>query len=516
MYRTSRFRYLFCYTALALITLAAHLSIFAYADDDAYIHFRIARHLRDHGVPYFNLDTPVMGSSSPFWTILLTLLFSLCGDSPLVVAVLNTVVTVAATMVYGELLAQVTESSRGRAHLTSMLALPPLLLVSSAGLMETPLAILTAGAGMLLLSRHQPGSMLYLSLTPFVRIEFTPLALLGGAYALRYIRPYRSLFAWSALGALPLLSYSFWYFGGIVPHTATAKAIVYSLTTEELARKLSVAYFGNGAPFIPIPIQVVIAILLTFAAFHTLLTFSRAGTLSPVARWIPFVFLVQGGATVTSYLVSRVLIFQWYHPLFVVPLTFGLFVARQKVNSRLVALMCSLLLAPPVVAGYGELLADLFKPSSSSAFPPGARARQYLAVGRELHSLFPTASLLAPEIGALGFEYRGTLFDACGLVTPEALVYHPLAIPDERRSGSQCAVPPRYVVDLKPDIIVSPGIFIEALLRSPVLHDYIVQRHPIFSKEDMERSGGRGVWGERILYVLLRKASRKGDAASPQ
>src|SRR6185503_3189971 len=92
--------------ALVLFAVLAALQsrLGAYAFDDAYIHFRIARHLAEHGHPYYNLGEAVMASSSTAWTIVLAAFFAL-GGSASSVALLEAAFTTLAVVVYTRLIA---------------------------------------------------------------------------------------------------------------------------------------------------------------------------------------------------------------------------------------------------------------------------------------------------------------------------------------------------------------------------------------------------------------------------
>src|SRR5262245_28589405 len=68
---------------MAIIYLLWYVFAYSrYPADDAYIHMRIARNFATHGVPYFNIDQPVSGSSSLLWLVLLSGLFAAFGASP--------------------------------------------------------------------------------------------------------------------------------------------------------------------------------------------------------------------------------------------------------------------------------------------------------------------------------------------------------------------------------------------------------------------------------------------------
>jgi len=69
----------------------------------------------------------------------------------------------------------------------------------------------------------------------------------------------------------------------------------------------------------------------------------------------------------------------------------------------------------------------------------------------------------APEIGALGFRFRGKMLDGCGLVSPEALPFLP--VPPDQRLGSGFGAMPRGLVKAElPEWVVAMPCFIERSL----------------------------------------------------
>ena len=56
-------------------------------------------------------------------------------------------------------------------------------------------------------------------------------------------------------------------------------------------------------------------------------------------------------------------------------------------------------------------------------------------MGRELHAQYPNALPDDLRNRGLGYAFEGYILDGAGLVTPEALGYHPLDIPRERDTG---------------------------------------------------------------------------------
>jgi len=75
-----------------------------FAEDDAYIHFRIAENLVKYQAPYFNLSERVMATSSFIWTIFLAGLTLLNEPLPTLVAIVNPALTVLGSVIWTLLL----------------------------------------------------------------------------------------------------------------------------------------------------------------------------------------------------------------------------------------------------------------------------------------------------------------------------------------------------------------------------------------------------------------------------
>jgi hypothetical protein len=98
-------------------------------------------------------------------------------------------------------------------------------------------------------------------------------------------------------------------------------------------------------------------------------------------------------------------------------------------------------------------------------------------------------------------------------VTPSALKYHPLKIPEERSSGVYGAIPVAFVEETSPDIIVTYDIFAESLLRSNVIKRYTGSEYPVFIPADAAIAKELAVWGSRHFYVFIRNDLPVHDAS---
>ena len=75
--------------ALGAALLLAHARLFDFICDDAYITFRYARNLAEHGAPLYNLDERVEGYTNFLWMLLSAALFRAGATVPVLVGILG-------------------------------------------------------------------------------------------------------------------------------------------------------------------------------------------------------------------------------------------------------------------------------------------------------------------------------------------------------------------------------------------------------------------------------------------
>ena len=100
----------------------------------------------------------------------------------------------------------------------------------------------------------------------------------------------------------------------------------------------------------------------------------------------------------------------------------------------------------------------------------------------------------------------GVILDGVGLITPEALNYHPLNVPEERVHGSIGAIPKKFFENEVPDLIIGYDLFILGVSKSEKLRDYVAIPLPLFGKEWIyQLNNEKTFWGSRNLYLFIRK-----------
>jgi hypothetical protein len=493
--------------ALGGFSIWLHLRLINNAADDAYIHLRIARNLAQAGQPYYNLNDPVLASSSILWTLVLGGMFKLLPAAPQTLAVLNGILLTSCGWVFYQV-CQICLTGRKYSRLIPVgFAMCTVVLAFNASieLMETPLALFLLGLTALLYLREKPVWPYLLGCLPFIRLEF---GLFAGIFLLilwfsRREKVFPTVLL-TAAGAAPFILYELIEFGTPIPNTVLAKAIVYDIsawqkTYETLATLVS----------LPLSIQWMVYIGLPLVLFTLALQIRQMAAdlkhqqeLDPSAARILLTRLsltLFAIAVMAFYIVGRSENFDWYLPLYTVTFLFAL--VMQTIHNRNVvtALMIPLLLFEPISFTVNALAS----PAPATLTAAAARVKNYVQVGEWLYEKYPHATLLSSEIGGLGYGFKGQVLDGAGLISPEALAFHPMQIPEERVNGTIGAIPYRYIKQTRPGLIVSYDFFIKEFLESDYSADYVRQQVPLADEADRERFKDYE-WVQSI-HVFIRK-----------
>jgi uncharacterized membrane protein (DUF441 family) len=345
--------------------------------------------------------------------------------------------------------------------------------------METPLAVLLLIAGMVLWQSNSEFWFAMLVMAGWVRYEFFLVASIFFAFALLNQQISRKA---ATAGIITFVVGCAWLlaqFGTLIPNTIKAKAVAYVIPWIESYHAL-----GFGLVRIALLAIVIVGIIST----------------RPVRRQIfaPHILMAAGIGLAVLYVVGKTYLFPWYRPLTVAPIVLGLLLGPVLVGNtwtRGVALCAALTFVP--VRGLPQEIMGAFshQPWRDEADTFNARVRQYVIVGRAIDSICPQARLMTSEIGGLGEGFHGRILDGLGLASPAAIKFHPMA-GSERYSGS---IPYGYVLEQKPDVIVTYDIYSESLRKSYNRSDYELLVYAPLPSSEMHfhmLSPGR-------LYVLV-------------
>ncbi len=491
--------------------------------DDALIHLRVARNLAHHGVATFNPGERVMTTSSPLWTLLLTGLR--VYDHPDWLAFIEAALLTACGILTYQLARRLSPGASEESGLSSVLsgvvagALSIMILLpSSVGQMETPLAIALALGWLLCMTCRRSGSLLalpLLALAACTRLEFLPLLAIASVTTLVLQRSVRPVVAPAAVvGAMAIFVYM--QFGTLLPNSMHAKAVGYTYSRMDIVQQIF------EAPFLEVPLAICLSVVLvgmTIDRMH-----ASRGEALPTSALIPYLSGLSAVFAMLEYVLRKTPIFGWYRPLIWIPWLLCLLLGRTSRSSplglrltvepvRFVALV--LLLFFPFWRSRLLLRSAIEQTAFAQAAVDrgdGARVRQYLAIGQVLRTNCPGSSLMTSEIGALGWSFGGYVDDAFGIATPRALAFQPL------RSGAPVGgIPARFAAEILPDIIVSYTTLDVEVRNDPALMDqYQLIELPPSLPADRTSNVQPGWHGSKHLDVLLRKQGSCSGASVQQ
>jgi len=466
--------------------------------DDAWITYRYAQNILAGNGFVYNPGEQVLGTTTPLFTVLLTLLGLAAGGTQAPFPLLALGVSALADGLGCLLLAGLGRRlGYPRAGLAAALAwaVAPFSVTFASGGLETSLYVF------LLLSlawAHISGRRLLAALAAVLALLTRPDALiLLGLYALdrawlflKEVRTGRQaraalseLFKEAGvflLCALPWFLFAFLYFGSPIPHSVTAKTLAYRLSGEEALVRLLQHYTTPFLEHLSFGTRwVAVGLLL-----HPFLFL--AGGLDALRRsprcWP---FLAYPWLYFTVFAAANPLIFRWYLtpplPFFFLALLIGverllaallrLRPAAEGASSarpdRAAAWKASLaglaLCLPALLSLRGWTLHPdhgLTRPAPEMAYYQLELLYQEAAgwVNRDLEtgdgSKRPT--LAAGDVGVLGFFTGLPILDTVGLNSPQATGYYPL---DPALYSINYAIPPDLILDQQPEYLVMLEIY---------------------------------------------------------
>lgn len=500
------------YVLIGTILLFISMKLSSFANDDAFIHFRIARNFVLHGVPYFNPGENVYSTSSFVWTIILSIIFVLTGNLPGSISIFNPLIVVLGAFVWLKLLDKITGRKISEfLKIIFVIVYIGSLLPSSVGLMETPLAILLLGVAVYyLMDDKKPGWIIAGTLV-FIRLElivFVFIFLLLFWYSSK-----KDILKNTIILLLPLLFFSSiikYFYNSLIPNTVIAKQLIYNTTPNAVVHKVIYSLFPNldfvipyRHPFYFILDYQIIFLLMILVLVITLIGIPWVKFVKDTNKLWGLVFLLGGIIIALSYIYAKTVITQWYIPLFTIPIIFGLFslsVPKQPLTLS-AALVLTIL---PIAISVNYFMAAFVNINYLPDAEIKGRVVRYEEVGKILNEMFPGKKLLTSEIGSLGYYYEGTIIDGAGLISPSALKYHPMKIPEQRSDALIGAIPPQFVAESDPDIIVTYPVFVEEFDKDYAKSDYFKIIVPDMSVSLRKELNNDRIWASDELYIYIR------------
>jgi hypothetical protein len=403
---------------VAVVALAVGVRV-AYGPwpiDDAYITFRYARNLAGGLGFVYNSGEPVLGTTTPGYTLLLVPAALAGLDLAWVAWALATVCDGLTAWVLYRLGVLAGRPWTGVLAGLLLLLAPKLLTWSSVSGMETPLYLLAVVATIwLACAGRWLGAAVVLGLALWVRPDALLLGFAVCLHALltRHRLPWRDRLPWreaglAALVALPWVLFSWWYFGSPVPASVLAKASSNDLTAGQSLLALGGHFLATWYErLLLVPFLVGLAIAAR-----------RPGPGRLLLLWGGIYAAAFGAAGAFGHHL-------WYFVPLYLPYFWCAAEGLQALGARLAQapprLRPSAFWAPaaPVLAGL--LLWQLYLNHGHVAAEHAVREDTYREVATALSSVSRGEAMAATEVGALGWYYDGPVVDLVGLVTPEAI-----------------------------------------------------------------------------------------------
>lgn len=499
----------------AVLAASLRLTGGAWPIDDAYISFRYARNLATGLGFVYNAGQPVLGTSTPLYTLLLA---AASRWTPIDIPHLAVILSAVADGVGVFLLYRLARRLGLSTALCMLCALTwafyPLSIKYAVGGMETSLvSLLILAAYAAWLSGSDASAMTLVAAAVLVRPDSIAVAftLLVGIVLVRRSLPWRPAAVFVAL-LTPWLIFATVRFGSPLPQSVQAKSHgIYIVAPWESA--LQVGYHLGGlilgspvglsakglAVYVPegqgrllIGVALTLFVIWAVGAVRAM-RFDR--------RWVAlFAFPVVFALTYAVIGLQGRLIAEWY----LVPLTpfwlLGLFAAFAPLSFRGEPRWR----VGPAVA-FGAVIAAAQVAGLNWGRTPGRPATLPLAVWTEREAQYRQAAdflrtrlrvgdvVAASEIGTIGYYCECRILDPVGLVSPEAVRYYPLP---RRQHVINYAVPPKLIRDRRPDYLISLDVFIKASLGND---DWFRLNYRVIRESDSS------VFGSQKLLVFARE-----------
>ncbi|HEX9656653.1 MAG TPA: hypothetical protein VGB89_07040 [Bacteroidota bacterium] len=201
-----------------------------FANDDGYITFRYARNIAEGNGFVYNLGERVLGTTTPLWTILLSVSALLFGSVNIPAA--SVTLSVAADIAIVVVLWRIGRKASPMARILPVLLFllyPKVILICGSGMEASLVVALMVGAfAFFTMERHQTAAFV-LGLLLLTRFDgaIWSIVLLGWLWVQHKSFPWKELLVIASV-VLPWLVFSQFYFGSVIPHSLIAKSVSYS------------------------------------------------------------------------------------------------------------------------------------------------------------------------------------------------------------------------------------------------------------------------------------------------
>jgi len=496
---------------IVIISLAARWIPGTRTIDDSYITFRYARNIIAGEGFVFNPGEPVLGTTTPLYTLLMVVLGTAGGgtqaDFPTMALILNSLADAATALLLWQLGRQLKQPLVGLA-IALIWAILPYSVTFAIGGLETSLYVLLLTACFYFyLTRRITlaaflGSLAILT-RPDAILLLVPIAL---DHLVRVIQRQEKL-RWQDLLALvliPLFWYSFaaFQFGSPIPHSVQAKMGAYRLESTEALVRLIQHY---ATPLMnDIWFGSLVSVAGGLLVYPALFAIGALKAFKTNPRSLPFI--VYPWFYFLVFAIANPLIFRWYlTPSLPAYLFFILIGVHSVISGLLGKLKRHSQILQTVVLSVFLIVLPLANLLSAWVWIPdhGMRHPAPQMSWYKLELLYGQASaiisphlkdgqiLAAGDVGVLGYFTNARILDTVGLNSPQVLAYYPL---DKSYYVINYAISPDLIMDQQPDAV----IFLEVYGRNGLLKDERFQKqYALLEKIPTDIYGSDGM----LIYI---------------
>lgn len=498
--------------ALALLAIILRVLPGVRIIDDAYITYRYARNLID-GVGFvYNPGEPVLGTTTPLYTLIMALLGWLFGSDamPQASAILNALADGASAALLYRVARRLLNHDLPGIVLGALWAVAPRSVTFAIGGMETSVyVLLLLGAFAAWLDGRNALTAILMGLGTLMRPDaliwagLLGLAMIAGAWASRTQRPPVRRLPWLE-GAiyfgilLPWIIFGALTYGSPMTNSVAAKDAAYQV---EPTASLLMFFAYYGIPFFESETLGVTgalfgAILYPLLAIIGGVALARADRRTLPVVLFPWLYFV-------TFAVANPPFFHWYMvpptPIYLLCILAGVWAIVGRLagmESRRWALAAAGFLwaifslrAWTLHPGHGpdrpapkmaQIDLELTYAQAAESVKPWVDADTVVAVG---------------DIGVVGWITGARILDTVGLVSPEASAYYPL--PVSMLATRNYAVAPDLILDFQPDYL----IILEAYGRNSLHRDpRFLEAYRLRQKIDSDIYGSDGM----LIYERVR------------
>jgi len=448
--------------------------------DDAFITFRYARNLLEGNGPVFNPGERVLGTTTPLYMGLLTLVSLPLGgahapfpDIAMVINALADGLTCLLLVVVGRRL-RVPAAGWAAALVW---AVSPMSVTFAVGGMETSVYILLLVSIFYFRLQGKLYTMSFLSGLAFL-CRPDALLLILPLWIELFIRLVQRNGLRPALGKILLVSlplaalmfvwfgFAYGYYGTLLPHSMLAKSVAYRLDAKAGLIRLIQNYatpffehltFGTGIILLTAPLYLFLSAIGILSAERV-----RPGEGAAAGLLFPWIYFL-------AFSIANPLIFRWYLapplPFLLLSLFIGWTALLGLAKSTPAGIARkSALLFGAIVAGclFLSLRGWTLSPDHGPERPAPEMAYirlelLYRRAAEDLQKrLLPGQVVAAGDVGVLGYFLDAPILDTIGLNSAQSTRYYPLP---ESMYVIVYAMPPDLILDQKPDYVVLLDVY---------------------------------------------------------